>query len=1052
MEFRILGPLEVAEHGARFEIGRGKERSVLAILLLHANEVVSGERLIDELWGEAPPATAAKSVQVYVSRLRKALASGGARGAPDGVLVTRDGGYALRVEPGQLDAETFERGLARAEGLLAAGAPAEASGTLRRALALWRGPALADFVYEPFAELEAARLEELRLVAIERRIDADLELGRHAAVVAELETLAARHPLRERYWEQLMLALYRSGRQTEALQAFRQARHVLVEGAGLEPGEPLRALERAILAHDPALAPAPAPAEARTRADDLASTAPRPRRWLLPAFLTRYRLALVAGGAVVLGAAVIAALSQLGGGSPRVRSASAGLLAPDTVGRIDPRTGAIRARIAVPGGPARLALAGDEPWVASDRARTVSTIDAGKRAVSAVVGRLSFPTDLALGNGAAWVLDGTSGRLLRIGRGYSAARRVTIDRRRAQSFLPEDRSVVENPWSIATGPGAVWVTDGSRRLIRVDPHTGTIVGGIDVDHSLNGVAVDEGLVWTISGRAATVFRVDPRTGRVTDRIPIVSRPGAEAPYPIAIEVGLGSVWVLNANVATVTRIDAHDRGVTARVSIGVERGPRRLAVGEGAAWVANADGTLTRIDAATNDATTFAIGHGLLDVAAGRGGVWVTAGRGLGATTSVPRRLPTGSGLRALPTSRCSPVYDQPGERPRFVIASSLPLQGPPGEVTNQMTEAIHSVLSANHFMAGRYAVGYQACDDSTIQASSLATSRCLSNAHAYANDASVIGVIGPFSSDCATAAIPIANRARPGPLSLIGASTTYPGLTRRGVGVLPGEPDRYYPTGTRNFVRIVETDDFQAAADAMLAQRLALKRVFTLKERPVPNERDPYAVGITSAFIWAAQKLGIAIAGSDDWTLDESTYADLARKIKRSRADGVFLGGNIQLGGGSLIKELRAHLGARVQFMGPDGFAVPELADLTGPAGDGTTVSALGVPRDALTGAGARFVSRFSAALGQPPEQYAIYAAQATQLLLDAIAHSNGTRVSVNHELFTSTVRNGILGDFAITPTGDTTTNKVTIYRLTAGKLKRLTVFTVPSSLIKTF
>jgi DNA-binding SARP family transcriptional activator len=281
MEFRILGPLEVAEHGSRLNVGRGKERSVLAILLLHANEVISSDRLIEELWGDEPPATAVKSVQVYVSRLRKTLASAGSGGSPDGVLLTRGRGYTLRVEPGQLDAESFEQGLTQAERSLAVGAPEEASETLRRVLALWRGPALADFVYEPFAELEIARLEALRLVAIEQRITADLQLGRHAAVVPELDTLVARHPLRERFWEQLMLALYRSGRQTEALQAYRRARHVLVEEAGLEPGEPLRTLERAILAHDPALASPPATGKPWKRAEDDASTAPagarRPR-------------------------------------------------------------------------------------------------------------------------------------------------------------------------------------------------------------------------------------------------------------------------------------------------------------------------------------------------------------------------------------------------------------------------------------------------------------------------------------------------------------------------------------------------------------------------------------------------------------------------------------------------------------------------------------------------------------------------------------------------------------------------------------------------------
>jgi DNA-binding SARP family transcriptional activator/ABC-type branched-subunit amino acid transport system substrate-binding protein len=1050
MEFRILGPLEVAEHGSRLEVGRGKERSVLAILLLHANEVISSERLIDDLWGDEPPATAAKSVQVFVSRLRKALASAGSGGSADGVLLTRGGGYALCVEPGQLDAESFEQGLTEAERSLAAGAPEEASETLRRVLALWRGPALADFLYEPFAELEIARLEELRLVAIEQRITADLQLGRHAAVVPELDTLVARHPLRERFWEQLMLALYRSGRQTEALQAYRRARHVLVEEAGLEPGEPLRTLELAILAHDPALAPPPATGEPQTRADDDVPSASRPRRPALPPLLTRYRLALVACGAAVLGIAAVAAVSELGGGSTRDRSAPPGLLAANTVGRIDPRTSAILATVAVPDGPARLALAGDELWVASDRSRTLSTVNMSTRAASTAIALDSFPTDVALGRGAEWVLDGTSGRLLQISRGYgSVARRVTINRGRAESYPFENRSFLDNPWSVATGLGGVWVTDGSSHLVRVDPRTSRRLGGIDVGHSLNGVAVGEGAIWTISGRAATVSRIDPRTLRVTDRIQIVSRPGAEAPYPIAIRAGLGSVWVLNANVATVTRIDATARGVTASVPIGVERGPVRLAVGGDAAWVANGDGTLARIDAETNEATMRAVGHRLLDVVAGQGGVWVAAGRGSGASPTVPAQAPTRGGLEALPASRCSPLYSQPGQLPRFVIASSLPLQGWNGAVTHQMTAAIHFVLRANHFRAGRYAVGYQACDDSTAAEASLAATRCASNAKAYADNDSVIGVIGPFTSDCATAALPIANRARPGPLALISPSATYVGLTRRGAGLRPGEPKSYSPTGTRSLVRVIPADDVQAAADAMLAQRLGLRRVFLLEQRLVRRERNSYAIGLTSAFRRAAQRLGVTIAGSDDWTLDPSSYAGLARRIKRSRANGVFLGGGQTDNDTLLLNDLRAELGENVQILAPESFASPQLAAAVGPAGEGMTVSTPGVPPDALTGPGARFVSRFESTLGQPPEQYSVYAAQATQLLLDAIARSNGTRASVNHQLFTSRIHNGILGDFAITPSGDTTANNVTIYRLTAGKLKRLTVITPPPSLV---
>ncbi|MGH2450027.1 MAG: AfsR/SARP family transcriptional regulator, partial [Candidatus Limnocylindria bacterium] len=249
MQYRILGPLEVAEQDREIPLGGGRQRSLLALLLLHPNEVVSSDRLIEELWGGAPPPTAGKTVQVYVSQLRKSLRNG----EPDGPILTRGRGYVLRVEPGELDLERFERAVQDGRRALDREAPDQAAEALREGLALWRGPPLADFAYEPFAQTEIARLEELRLAAFEERVEADLELGRHAEVVGELEALVAEHPLRERLREQLMLALYRCDRQAEALQAYREGRERLIGELGLEPGPSLRAMEQRILAHDPAL-------------------------------------------------------------------------------------------------------------------------------------------------------------------------------------------------------------------------------------------------------------------------------------------------------------------------------------------------------------------------------------------------------------------------------------------------------------------------------------------------------------------------------------------------------------------------------------------------------------------------------------------------------------------------------------------------------------------------------------------------------------------------------------------------------------------------------
>ena len=241
MEFRILGPLEVRDDGRVIPLGGAKQKGVLAILLTRPGEVVSRDRLIDELWGGEPPSSAVSVLQTYVSHLRKALGGG--------VLQTKASGYSIDVEGHDLDLTRFERILDEARNV----SGERAAGLLRDALALWRGPALADFAYEPFAQAEIARLEELRLVALERRIEADLELGREAELIGELETLAAKHPLRERIRRLLMLALYRAGRQAEALDAYQAARHALVDELGIEPGRELQELERAILRHDAAL-------------------------------------------------------------------------------------------------------------------------------------------------------------------------------------------------------------------------------------------------------------------------------------------------------------------------------------------------------------------------------------------------------------------------------------------------------------------------------------------------------------------------------------------------------------------------------------------------------------------------------------------------------------------------------------------------------------------------------------------------------------------------------------------------------------------------------
>jgi DNA-binding SARP family transcriptional activator len=261
VDFRVLGALEVRRNGHQLSLGGGKQRALLALLLLHANEALSADYLIDTLWGERPPTTAAKALQVYVSRLRRLFDPGRATGSREGMLVTTASGYMLRLDDQQLDLQRFTHLHEEGQQALRDNRPADAARLLRDALRLWRGPALVEVVNEPFAQDESARLEALRLAVLEERIEADLQLGRHSDVVGELQALLAEHPLRESLCGRLMLALYRSGRQAEALEAYQRTRRTLVDELGIEPGRSLRELEQAILRQDPALELAPTRSE-----------------------------------------------------------------------------------------------------------------------------------------------------------------------------------------------------------------------------------------------------------------------------------------------------------------------------------------------------------------------------------------------------------------------------------------------------------------------------------------------------------------------------------------------------------------------------------------------------------------------------------------------------------------------------------------------------------------------------------------------------------------------------------------------------------------------
>jgi DNA-binding SARP family transcriptional activator len=588
MDFRILGPLEAAEHGSGIPLGVGKERAVLAILLLHRNEVVSADRLIEELWGERPPATANKALQGYVSRVRKSL-----HGSVQ--LLTEGPGYVLHLENGQLDLDRFERFTAKGQDALRRGQADVAAKAFEGALGLWRGPPLADFTYDEFAQPDIARLEEMRLAAREGRIDADLALGRHRELVPELEALVSEHPLREHLRALLMLALYRNGRQADALDSYRRGRAALVEQLGIEPGEELKELEQRILEQDPSLAAEPA---ARLRAG-------------------RALPLLVAASLAVLGVA-IAAIVVLTGRSTRGPPLT---VTGSSLVSVNPSTLKMASVTPLP----NVGLAADRTsvWVDDRGANTAGLLDRSGHAVSKTVALPGPPSDVALGGGALWVADGTHGVLTKVDPVYGVVGSHRFRPRSAPSYYENS----SGPTSVVADRRGVWVTDGSPDLVELDPAKLAVRRRLRLAPSLDGVALGDGSVWAISGEPAVVYRLDPGTGEVRARIHIAAQHGPEAPYPLAVAVGAGYVWVLDGNTADVVKIDPTAGRPLITTPVGIDRAPNRLAAGAGAAWTANGDGTVTRIDAKTGAVSQLTLPHraelSADDLAIGRGAVWL---------------------------------------------------------------------------------------------------------------------------------------------------------------------------------------------------------------------------------------------------------------------------------------------------------------------------------------------------------------------------------------------------------------------------------------------
>lgn len=395
-----------------------------------------------------------------------------------------------------------------------------------------------------------------------------------------------------------------------------------------------------------------------------------------------------------------------------------------------------------------------------------------------------------------------------------------------------------------------------------------------------------------------------------------------------------------------------------------------------------------------------------------------------------------GGGAEAVAATSCGRVLYEGTGKPDVVIVSDFPLRGIGAENTRQMVRAVELVLRERAFRAGEHRVGYQSCND-TVGDEPFDTLLCKQNARAYVSSEDVVGIVGPWNSGCAVEQIPIVSRRSAGPLAMISPSNTYTGLTRtvrRGGGV------SLYADGVRSYARVVPHDFTQGTAAAQLAAELGARRVVVLHQ----DFADDYVLGLTGPFRRAASDLGIAVR-SLRWT-KERTYERLARKVAAARPDAVYLAGLTQVNAKRLVEDLRAAVGLDTIFIAPDSFAADDIARELGPAGEGLYATEPGTTPDRLPRAGRRFLRALGLTPAKARETWAPEAAQAAEVLLDAIARSDGTRASVVREVYATKVRNGILGSFSFDAFGDVVPAPVTIYRIGGGRLVTDRVVRVPA------
>jgi ABC-type branched-subunit amino acid transport system substrate-binding protein/predicted Ser/Thr protein kinase len=723
---------------------------------------------------------------------------------------------------------------------------------------------------------------------------------------------------------------------------------------------------------------------------------------------------LLAGGALLLLAAGTAAITMVGDGEGEyVPPPRNGIAAFDGDGA---RLASFTETRTPPGS---LAAGEGSLWGLGLDGTTVMRIDPATRKIEKRFRLDRRATDIVAGAGAVWLRS--DARLLRMDPRTGVISSTTG---LPSGDYPGD--VPAQNWGypqVAVGAGAVWAINEDRSVSRIDPATGRRVARIRVD-AVTIAAGREG-VWFVSGdETRLVGSIDPRTNRPGQRIKV----GAQ--NLSAVAVGGGRVWASAEGDGLVWRIDPGPDPLLRSIDAGV--GVTFVAYGGGAIWTANyRDGTVSRIDVETNEVESSPVGA-VQSLAAGDRTAWVsTAGATL--ADGLPEscgRLMTG------------------GRDPDVLLASDLPLQGQFSAGTKGTAAAIELVLKQHGFKAGGYALGYRSCDDSTEQSGTFDRRTCAGNANAYGRAEKLVAVIGTYNSDCAMIEIPILNRAPGEPVGMISPSNTYSGLTRQGMPApwgYRGEPSVFYPTGARNYVRLPPLDDTLGTAHAVLAKQLHLRSVYILDDGSVF-----WRSLLIDPFRYAARRLGVPIAGQARFQMNAPVDAGLLDDIERSGADGLLLTGD-PFGSADLLKALRARFGNRLKILADFYYAAgPETLEATEGAARGLYVATSDVSRAdlGLTPKGRRFMEAYGAdvKLGG----FVLEAAQATELVVQAIARSDGTRASVLRELKASRVKDGVLGSFRFDQNGDLTPAVVPIVRITAKDRVLDRVVRTPRGLIR--